>query len=325
VVLTWLAAGPSPEQWSLASCWHPYDLLAWLPGFSGLRAPARFFMLATLCLAVAAGFAVAALATGGRRSIAVASVVCAVAFIDGWTGPMPLGAPPRPFGVPLDRGAHVIELPVDDPAVSVAAMYRSSLHGLPVVNGYAGYVPPHANVIAWALNRGDPSVLTVLRRGHPLYVVVSNTDSSSRWAAFMDAQNDATLLGIYGAGRLYKLPPAAFPAQVTIGPAISGLRGEIKDGWLTFDLATPHAVRALELRTGGQVALLNAILRVQTSPDGQTWTTAADEPPGGLALDGALREPLAVPVRILLPDPVARFVRVNAPGFSPVDVTIFGQ
>jgi hypothetical protein len=32
-----------------------------------------------------------------------------------------------------------------------------------------------------------------------------------------------------------------------------------------------------------------------------------------------------VPVRILLPDPVARFVRVNAPGFSPVDVTIFGQ
>jgi hypothetical protein len=323
LMLTWMAAGPSPQQWSLASLWHPYDLVAWLPGFSGLRVPARFFMLSTLCLAVAAGLAVAALGTGHRRGVAVAAVVCSLAFVDGWIVRMPLGAPPRAFGVPLDRGGHVLELPLDDDSVNVAAMYRASLHGLPVVNGYAGYVPPHTTVIDWALRRHDPSVLTELRRGHPLYVVVSNTESSPAWTAFMDAQNDATLLGIYGAGRVYELPPAPFPRQVALGQALTGIRGEATAQWLTFDLGSPRTVRAIELTTRGHVILLGASVQVQTSNDGITWTVAADEPPGGLALTGALREPRAVPVRLLLPDPVVRFVRLNTPAFSPAAVRIY--
>ena len=39
----------------LTSLWHAYDWIGWLPGYSGLRVPERFFMLATLCLAIAAG------------------------------------------------------------------------------------------------------------------------------------------------------------------------------------------------------------------------------------------------------------------------------
>jgi len=54
-----------------------------------------------------------------------------------------------------------------------------------------------------------------------------------------------------------------------------------------------------------------------------SWTMAADEPPGALALAGALREPLQVPLRVLLPDPAVRFVRVNAPAFRPDAVTIY--
>jgi hypothetical protein len=325
LALTWLAFGPSDEQWSIATLWHAYDWVAWLPGFSGLRVPARFFMLATLCLAIAAGLAVAALATDRRRAIAVAAIVCGLAFVDGWIVAMPLGAPPRAFGVPPVAGARVIELPVDDDNINVAAMYRGTLHGLPVVNGYAGYVPSHMVIIDWALRRRDPSILTELRRGHPLYVVVSNTPSSTEWSAFMDAQNDAKMLGIYGAGKLYLLPPAAYPPQVALGPPLDGVRGEGKDGWLTFDLGRARVVRAVELQTRGHVVLLRTTLQVQTSMDGATWSMAADEPPGALALAGALREPRAVPLRVLLPDVSARFVRLNAPAFSPAAVTIYGS
>jgi hypothetical protein len=324
VALTWMAAGPSAAQWSVASLWHPYDLVAWLPGFSGLRVPARFFMLATICLSVAAGLAVAALAQSRRQTIAVVAIVCALAFLDGWIRPMPLGVPPRPFDLPLTRGAHVLELPLDDDNVNVAAMYRVTLHGLPVVNGYAGYVPPHMGVIEWALRRHDASVLTELRRGHPLYVVVSNTAASMDWAAFMNAQPDARLLGIYGAGRLYELPAAPFAPQVTIGAPLEDVRGEGGEGWLTFDLGRARTVRALDVRTRGHVILLRATLQVQASADGVTWTTLADTAPGALALAGALREPLQVPLRVLLPDPSVRYLRLNAPAFRPDAVTLYG-
>jgi hypothetical protein len=321
---TWLAFGPSAQQWSLGSLWHAYDWLAWLPGYSGLRVPARFFMLTSICLPVAAGIGVAALAGDRRRSVAVSSVVCALAFVDGWIAPMPLGVPPRPFGTALAAGAHVIELPVDDDVVNVAAMYRVTLHGRPVVNGYAGYLPPQMAVVAWALSRRDPSVLTELRRGHPLYVAVASQPSARDWTPFMDAQNEAQMIGVSGAGRLYFLPAAPFPPQVSIGAPIAGVRGEVAGGWLTLDLGGARTVRAVELRTRGHFVLLGTSVRVETSLDGAAWTLAAEERPGGPALAGALREPLDVPVRLLLPDTSARFLRLDTPAFAPGAVRIYG-
>ena len=56
LLMTLLCAGPAPDH-SIAALWRPYTWLTWLPGYSGLRVPARFFMLTALCLAVAAGLA----------------------------------------------------------------------------------------------------------------------------------------------------------------------------------------------------------------------------------------------------------------------------
>jgi hypothetical protein len=323
--LAWMAAGPSPQQWSLATLWHAYDWIGWLPGYSGLRVPARFFMLTTLCLAIAAGLGVAALADTRRRTIGVTAMVCAAAFVDGWIVAMPLGAPPRPFGVETVAGARVLELPLDDDNVNVAAMYRGMLHGRPVVNGYAGYVPPHTVVLDWALKRHDPSALTELRRGHPLYVAVANNPDTQPWTAFMDAQNDARMIGVTGAGRLYLLPPAPFPPQVAPGAALTNVRGEIGGGWLTLGLGGLRTVRALDVHTRGHFILLPTTVRVETSLDGRAWTLAADEPAGGLALAGAFADPRGVPIRILLPDLSARLVRVNTPAFGAAAVTLYGR
>jgi hypothetical protein len=325
LLMAWMAFGPALEQRSLETAWRAYGWIAWLPGFSGLRVPARFFMLATLCLAVAAGLAMAAIAAAWPRRATAIGVVAALGLLsDGWIGAMPLGAPPRPFGVETAANGRVLELPMTDDNVNVAAMYRSMLHGMPVVNGYAGYVPPHAVVIDWALRRHDPSILTELRRGHPLYVAVANTSEAQMWTAFMDAQHDAQLLGVSGAGRLYMLPPSGYPRQTMLGARLTAVRVESGGGWLTADLGTVHTIRAVTLRTRGHVVLLRQTVRVETSVDGLTWTLGADEPPGGLALVGALAEPLAVPLRIVLPDARARYLRINTTAFFPDAITLYG-
>src|SRR4029079_11657799 len=65
IVMALFCAGPAPAIGSLSVLWHPYTWLTLLPGFNGLRVPSRFFMLAALCLAVAAGLSLDVL---GRRA-----------------------------------------------------------------------------------------------------------------------------------------------------------------------------------------------------------------------------------------------------------------
>ncbi|HUR58404.1 MAG TPA: hypothetical protein VM029_11880, partial [Opitutaceae bacterium] len=73
-LLMWaLAFGPAPPE---SFAWlRPYTLLGWFPGYGALRVPARFAMLATLCIAVAAGLAFARLVPrrpGASRAFAAA-------------------------------------------------------------------------------------------------------------------------------------------------------------------------------------------------------------------------------------------------------------
>ena len=88
----------------------------------------------------------------------------------------------------------------------------------------------------------------------------------------MDAQNDTQLLGISGSGRVYRMPPAAYPTQVTIGAKHSPASVESRGGWLVADLGQAQTVRALEIRTNGHLVLLPAAIRIETSADGSAWS-----------------------------------------------------
>ena len=59
------------------------------------------------------------------------------------------------------------------------ACSRCTLHVAPAAGRqrYAGYIPSSGDVVEWGLRRRDPTILTELRRGHPLYVVVAATDT----------------------------------------------------------------------------------------------------------------------------------------------------
>jgi hypothetical protein len=323
-LMTLLCTGPAPGPVSIASLWHPYSLLAWLPGFSGLRVPARFFMLAVLCLAIAAGLSFSALERRfPRHRPWLLILVIAGLTVDGAIGGMPLGVPPPQLRL-KEPGARVLALPFGEGRVSVLAMYQSMTHRLPVVNGYAGYVPSHAEVIDWALRRRDPSILRELRRGHPLYILIAPAADAEMWTQFVDAQADATMLGIEGGGRLYRMPAAAFATDVRPGTAISSAAARMDGEWIRVDLQTVQIVRGLELRTNGYYFRLPNDLRIEVSVDGTLWETAFEDQPGGLALAGSLQSPRFIPIRIDLRDRTARFVRVNAPAFGSGAVTIYG-
>lgn len=246
--------------------------------------------------------------------IALAMFVFAGLAVDGAISGLPLGVPPPRLTL-REPGARVLVLPFEDGRASVAAMYQSTSHRLAVVNGYAGYVPSHADVIGWALHRGDATVLTELRRGHPLYVMVASGESQEAWTSFMNSQPDAQLLGVQG-GPVYRMPAAPYPREPRPGVLIDGVSLSSDPRWLTADLQRVQPVRGLELRTHGSLHPLPDTLVVQTSTDGRTWTAAFEDRPGGVLLVGALAWPRVVPIRIDLQDVAARYVRLDTPAFN---------
>jgi hypothetical protein len=159
-------------------------------------------------------------------------------------------------------------------------------------------------------------VLTELRRGHPLYVMVAATENQGTWAAFMNSLPDAQLLGGQGGGPLYRLPAAPYAREPRPGTAIDGVSLSSDPGWLIADLHTVRPVRGLELRTYGALHPMPDELVVQTSVDGTHWTTVFDDRPGGLLLAGALASPRVVPLRLDLQDVSARYVRLDTPAFN---------
>ncbi|MBM3776951.1 MAG: hypothetical protein FJW23_01765 [Acidimicrobiia bacterium] len=164
VAAWWLSLGPAPTSGG-----RPLDLPApyrvlfeYVPGFEGLRVPARFGMIGALALAALGGFGLHALATRWR-SIAVPAVAAVLFLAESASLPFvvngvsPLEGVATPEGR-LYRGdqtpavyeqvsrlpaeAVLIEFPFGWPDYDLRAMFYSTRHWRPLVNGYSGFFPP---------------------------------------------------------------------------------------------------------------------------------------------------------------------------------------
>ncbi len=157
----WLSLGPEPTVLgSPLNLFAPYALLFdYVPGFDGIRVPARLAMVVSLGLSVLAGLALCRV----RRSTAAVMLVVSAAFlaeasvtptVNGMTPlqdvvtPEARVYPPR-LAPPLyqevrrlPEGAVLIELPLGHPDYDVRATYYSTVHWRRVVNGYSGFFPP---------------------------------------------------------------------------------------------------------------------------------------------------------------------------------------
>ncbi|HZR83540.1 MAG TPA: hypothetical protein VFD92_20770 [Candidatus Binatia bacterium] len=148
---TLLAHGPrisiGATQW-----WSPYSLLvAVVPGFGAVRLPVRFLVVAQTGLAVLAGLGAARLldrapqraAIAGAMAIAAAALASfALPALD--VAPDPIVTSPHPADAWLashGEGRPLFEHPGGDFVEIGRRMVRSTVHWLPIVDGYSGYPP----------------------------------------------------------------------------------------------------------------------------------------------------------------------------------------
>ena len=193
----WLSLGPAPRVMGRPlELWSPYRFLyEFVPGFDGVRAPARLAMIVTLGLSMLAGLAVAHLERV-RAGTAGALVACVVFLVETSLPPLRINgvsaavvyATPearvvRPARAPAvysavanaPADAVLLEMPIGELNYDVRAVYYSAVHWRRLVNGYSGFFPPHYDELLSVLStvaRGDERAWPVLQRLGVTHVIV---------------------------------------------------------------------------------------------------------------------------------------------------------
>ena len=141
----------------------PYRLLYdYVPGFDGVRAPARFGMVFALFLAVLASFGVRVIDQRFRRPSLITIPLALLVFYEATAAPLPMNvtsdatglvrppgqmvAGPETLGIyravnALPDNIIVAEFPFGDPSYELRYMYYSTTHWKQLLNGYSGGFP----------------------------------------------------------------------------------------------------------------------------------------------------------------------------------------
>jgi hypothetical protein len=180
----WLALGPAPRSLGVPiNLAAPYRFLYdYVPGFDGLRVPARLAMVATLMLAVLGGMGAAVLGRWRHATLLLAALA-AVAFGEGAILPLPTHRISPPAEAPAiyaavgrePADAVLAELPLGQFDVDVRAMFYSIAHQRPILNGYSGFFPPDYGLLSVALSdvpRHTAIALGALRQHGATHVLV---------------------------------------------------------------------------------------------------------------------------------------------------------
>jgi hypothetical protein len=343
-VMWLLSFGPSPRLMGHQLFYRaPYAWLMWLPGFDALRVPPRFAMLATLCLAVAAGCAFVVLTGRLTRAGRIAALtLCAAGLcVDGWIARLPLIPAPRSIGLlqQVPQSAAVLELPLGEGTADAAALYRSMQHRRALVNGYSGFTPPHYWVLRLGLLQGDGAILTALAERGPLAVAIHEaSDPDGRLSRLVSTQPRAHLLGTEAGTLVYLLPrvPPLSPISRGVAWPINQARVSVAGvtvaelapppgPWCSakpqqgneevfLDLGAARPVEAVELTMGTQVETLARAILVETSVDGREWVEAWRGSIAALAYRAAVDDPANVRVAVPLGRREARQIRLRQVG-----------
>ena len=338
-IAMWLfSLGPAPTLLNNPVIYKaPYAWLMLLPGVDSIRVPARFWMLAAMCLAVAAGLAIRQLtARWPRVTRALPAVACVGVLADAWPEPIRMERPPA------SRPAHTravarLELPAN-PSHDPTALYRAIEHRRPLFNGYSGYFAPHYWPLRYLLKEHDPALLTRLSALGPIEVVIEHAyDERGQWRQFLQNHPAASLVhredqystfrverGRY-VGGLARIPGETLPiASIAsdINGAIVGAMTDRNIGsrWhagraqrpgdaFVADLGGSRTITGAELLIAGFNADFPRALAIETSIDGLAWTPAWRGTAGLIALSAALEDPRNVPMPFIFEPRTARYVR----------------
>ncbi len=314
LAMWWLAFGPAPEDQPLQAFVKPYTWLTLLPGFSGLRAPSRFAMLATLSLSVAAALAFVRLAPVRPRLRGALVAVAAVGLlVDGYPESIPLHAAPGRLALPDVRDALILELPIDEPGAGTAAMYRAIEHRRPLLSGYSGHFPPHLRIFASALERDDPSSVRYFAAGRPVIITVNHRYDPYGWSLrFIRSLPGIVEHGGSAAGSVFVLPahPRARTGKTGAALPITSIKEEAREH-AVIDLGETQLVREVTFPVRWHFDKMAPRIEVEASADGVIWQSVWLDWTGGPAIAGAIEDPREGPFRIPLPDVRARYLRIH--------------
>jgi hypothetical protein len=211
----------------------PYALLyQYVPGFDGLRVPARFAMPFLLFLATAAGSGAALLERRFRYGGALVLMLGALAVVEGWPAPIILNgshaegryaAPPSRVytgsDVPpvyrylssLPRRSVIVEFPFGETAYELRYMFYSTQHWHPLLNGYSGVFPLsyglRVSLLSHPLNSPDFS-WNALMEGGATHAVLHQSlyldDEGRRIATWLESRG-ATQVAEFDGDRVFEL------------------------------------------------------------------------------------------------------------------------
>jgi hypothetical protein len=359
VVMWVLSLGPSPTLMNREVIYKaPYAWLMLLPGLDGVRVPARFWGLATLCLAVGAALAVSSITAWWsplRRWLP--ALVCSLVVVEGWPRPLSFHDPPIPRPAHV-RAAARLELPTDE-SHDVVALYRSIEHRRPTINGYSGYFAPHywaLQALVWSRSDG---LLQRLAELGPLEIVVDDeSDRDGTWRRFVTSYPDAELVHAGDGYTAFRVPlrqsvsrqaptvAAPLPIAHVRGSPFQDVAGHMTDGervtrWHTgpqrpgsevlIDLGVARDVSGLVMALAGYVGDFPRELTIEASSDGSSWTQVWSGPTGLQALNAALADPLNVPLTLTFDARASRYLRMRQHGrddtyyWSISELTVLGK
>jgi hypothetical protein len=339
--VTWiLALGPDPTFLDQRAFYRmPYSWLMLLPGFDGLRVPARFWMMTLACLSAVAALAVHTRPGAARQTLVIAATIGLL--LDGWPRRFAVvAAPPlrpAPAGV-----AFRLDLPSDS-STDAEALYQQMFDPVPLYNGFSGYAPPHYEAMRALLDALDVRVLQALSAPGELGVVVSHAgDPDGAIRTFVLSAPGAALAHEGAGWSSYRVPQgiapsvaaaSGTPVRVTAATATADpsgtarmIDGDIDTRWtvsqrepaqVTLELESATPVSQIVMSLGAFGHEYPAHLRVDLSADGTTWAAAYDAAPLLETYVAAVNNPRRVPVVIPLGTHIARFVRLRQTGSDP--------
>jgi hypothetical protein len=344
--LMWVfALGPDPTILDQRALYQaPYGWLMRLPAFSGLRVPARFWMLTLACLAPVAALAVNRI--DGRRRRLVIVLASLGLLIDGWPRVFMVTRAPDPRPAPSGVAAR-LDLPVGDG--DALAMLQQTLQPLPLYNGYSGYFAPHYYAMSDLLANRDPRILLALSAHGPLGVVVDHAgDADGSIRRYVAAVPGAQLTHDERGWSSYRLPASGAPelpdragrplhitsldaypsaphaARVVDGDLVTRWSGgpQQQSAELIAELDGLSAVHQVVIDLGGYITDFAARLQIDVSADGKAWDTAWLGDTALQAYYGALRHPREVPLVFQIDRQAVKFIRLRQTGFGTHDWSI---
>ena len=342
-----LALGPDPTFFKMRAMYQaPYGWLMRLPGFDGLRVPARFWMMCLACLSVLAALAIHRLS--GRTRRIVASLAAVGLLLDGWPREFSVRAEPERRPTPPRVFAR-LDLPMTDDRDALA-LYQQTFDGVPLYNGFSGYGAPHQYALRELLIAGDHRILQALSAPGPVGVVIDHeSDHDGAYRKFVSSYPGVTPHESHARWSSYIIPAngkgdllpdrtgvpvpikalTAFPSQPN---APRALDGNLKTRWsgglqksaadFTIELQSAGRVNQLVVALGEFMADFPVKLRLEVSADGTTWDVVHLGDTALHAYYAARRHPKEIPVVYPIERDNVRFIRLTQLGWGTHDWSI---